>query len=69
GAKRGKDGSRQVREEVRCSCVRFSSTGREWAAATTDGLLLYSLDNASVFDPSDLDESVTPEAVEVGGDW
>ncbi|CAM9476425.1 unnamed protein product, partial [Choristocarpus tenellus] len=65
GASRGKDGSRRVREEVRSSCVRFSPTGREWAAATTDGLLLYSLDDAAVFDPSDLDESVTPESTEV----
>ncbi|CAN0509783.1 unnamed protein product, partial [Laminaria digitata] len=64
GAARGADGSsRQTREEARSTCVRFSPTGREWAACTTDGLLLYSLDEAAVFDPSDLDESVTPEAV------
>lgn len=66
GAERGADGSsRRTREEARSTCVRFSPTGREWAACTTDGLLLYSLDEAAVFDPSDLDESVTPEAVQV----
>ncbi|CAN0497218.1 unnamed protein product, partial [Ectocarpus sp. 12 AP-2014] len=65
GAERGADGSsRRTREEARSTCVRFSPTGREWAACTTDGLLLYSLDEAAVFDPSDLDETVTPEAVQ-----
>lgn len=62
---RGDDGSRRTREEARSSCVRFSPTGREWAVCTTDGLLLYSLDDATAFDPSELDESVTPEATEV----
>lgn len=66
GAARGVDGSsRRTREEARSTCVRFSPTGREWAACTTDGLLLYSLDEAAVFDPSNLDENVTPEAVQV----
>lgn len=62
---RGDDGSRRTREEARSSCVRFSPTGREWAVCTTDGLLLYSLDDATAFDPSELDESVTPEATQV----
>lgn len=65
GVAKGADGARQTREEARSSCVRFSPTGREWAACTTDGLVLYSLDEAAIFDPSDLDESVTPEATEV----
>lgn len=36
GAKRAPDGSSRLatRPEVRSSCVRFSPTGREWAAAT-----------------------------------
>lgn len=65
GAMRAADGSRLTREETRSSCVRFSPTGREWAACTTDGLLLYSLDEAAIFNPSDLDETVTTEATEV----
>lgn len=64
GAMRAADGSRLTREETRSSCVRFSPTGREWAACTTDGLLLYSLDEAAIFNPSDLDETVTTEATE-----
>lgn len=33
-----------------------------WAAATTEGLLLYSLDQGLVFDPTDLTEDITPAA-------
>ena len=32
------DGSRNIRPEILTSCVRFSNTGTEWAAATTQGL-------------------------------
>jgi periodic tryptophan protein 2 len=42
--------------------VRFSPTGRSWAAASTEGLLLYSLDHAVTFDPFDLDIDITPES-------
>lgn len=37
--------------------------GFSWSATTTEGLLLYSLDGAMVFDPYDLDLEVTPHAV------
>ena len=33
-------------------------TGRQWAAATTEGLLLYGLDEGARFDPTDLGEEV-----------
>lgn len=39
------------------------SSGRAWAAASTEGLLIYSLDEGVVFDPYDLSEEVTPEGV------
>ena len=35
------DGSRNIRPEILTSCVRFSNTGTEWAAATTQGLQVY----------------------------
>lgn len=35
-------------------CVRFSPTGLQFAAASTEGLLLYSLDDALIFDPAEL---------------
>lgn len=37
--------------------------GQAWAAATTEGLLLYSLDAGLVFDPFELELGITPEAV------
>lgn len=60
GVQRGDKSSRRVAPELRTKCVRFSPTGRAWAAAATEGLLIYSLDDFVVFDPFDLDESVTP---------
>ena len=37
--------------------------GRAWAATTTEGLLIYSLDHNLVFDPFDLEMDITPENV------
>lgn len=37
--------------------------GRAWAATTTEGLLIYSLDSNLVFDPFDLDIDNTPENI------
>jgi len=51
---------RKVRPEIRVTGVAFSPTGRSFAAASTEGLLLYSLDHMVVFDPFDLDVDVTP---------
>lgn len=49
--------------EIRTKCVQFSPTGRAWAAASTEGLLIYSLDDTFMFDPFDLAMDVTPSAV------
>ena len=43
--------------------LTLSPSGRAWAAASTEGLLIYSLDEGVVFDPYDLSEDVTPEGV------
>lgn len=64
GAKRGDDGSRTSRVEVLTSQVSFSSTGREWAAVSGEGLHVYSLDDDMVFDPIFLTENITPTAVQ-----
>ena len=40
-----------------------SPSGRAWAAASTEGMLIYFLDEGVVFDPYDLSEDVTPEGV------
>lgn len=52
------------RPVVRTKCLRIAPTGRSFAAATTEGVLVYSVDDSFIFDPTDLDIDVTPEAVE-----
>ncbi|EYU21608.1 hypothetical protein ABFS82_09G095600 [Erythranthe guttata] len=49
---------------IRTKCLRIAPTGRSWAAATTEGVMLYSMDESFIFDPTDLDIDVTPEAVD-----
>ncbi|KAG8902198.1 hypothetical protein FRB99_004780 [Tulasnella sp. 403] len=63
GVSRGDLSKRSYRPEVRTKCIRFSPTGRSWAAASTDGLLIYSLDDAIIFDPFDLDLDLTPQSL------
>ena len=60
GATRGDASARRTRPEVRVPAVAFSPTGRQFCAASTEGLLLYSLDNIFQFDPFDLDIDITP---------
>ncbi|EEF44743.1 periodic tryptophan protein 2 [Ricinus communis] len=49
---------------IRTKCLRIAPTGRSFAAATTEGVLVYSVDESLIFDPTDLDIDVTPEAVD-----
>lgn len=63
GVQRGDLSRRSTRPMARCKCVRFSPTGRSWAAASTAGLLIYSLDEDTLFDPTDLDIDLTPQSV------
>ncbi|XP_028835063.1 PWP2 small subunit processome component [Denticeps clupeoides] len=63
GVKRGDMSSRRFKPEIRVSSLRFSPTGRSWAATSTEGLLIYSLDASLVFDPYDLSLDVTPVSV------
>ena len=60
GANRGDLSVRRTRPEVRVPAVAFSPTGRAFCAASTEGLLIYSLDNVLQFDPFDLDIDITP---------
>mmetsp|Transcript_6925 Transcript_6925/g.8609 ORF Transcript_6925/g.8609 Transcript_6925/m.8609 type:complete len:483 (-) Transcript_6925:30-1478(-) len=61
GAKRGDMSKRKTAPEIRTKAVQFSPTGRAFVAATTEGMLLYSLDETLTFDPFELDIDVTPE--------
>jgi len=54
---------RKYRQEARTKCVRFSPTGRAWAAASTEGLLIYTLDESLAFDPFDLTIDLTPQSI------
>jgi periodic tryptophan protein 2 len=63
GAQRGDLSKRRYRRDARTNCVRFSATGRSWAAASTEGLLIYSLDESTSFDPFDLTLDLTPESI------
>ena len=63
GVQTGDASLRKTRPEARTYDIKFSPTGRSWAAASTQGLLLYSLDEAINFDPFDLDMEVTPASV------
>lgn len=63
GASRGDLSKRRYKQEARTKAVRFSPTGRSWAAASTEGLLIYSLDDLLAFDPFDLAIDVTPQSL------
>ncbi|XP_029941900.1 periodic tryptophan protein 2 homolog [Salarias fasciatus] len=63
GVRKGDMSSRHFKPEIRVSSLRFSPTGRSFAAASTEGLLIYSLDSSLLFDPYDLDLDVTPAGV------
>jgi periodic tryptophan protein 2 len=60
GSKRGDPSARKKLPEVRVSGVAFSPTGSAFCAASTEGLLIYSLDNTLQFDPFDLNMEITP---------
>lgn len=63
---------RSTRAVARCKALQFSPSGTSWSAASTLGLLIYSLDahnasgmggGADAFDPIDLDMDLTPQNV------
>ncbi|KAI9081565.1 hypothetical protein K1719_036451 [Acacia pycnantha] len=49
---------------ARTKCLNIAPTGRTFTAATTEGVLVYSVDESFIFDPTDLDIDVTPEAID-----
>lgn len=61
GSHRGDIGLRSTKPEIRVMSVGFSPTANAFAAASTEGLLIYSVDDSFIFDPIDLDVDVTPE--------
>lgn len=65
GSTRGGDPSlrKNMRPEIRVTDISFSPTANAFAAASTEGLLIYSIDSDLIFDPLDLDIDVTPETI------
>lgn len=59
GAQRGDASVRKVRPAIRTTCLRYSPTSRSFSASSTEGLLVYSVDDDVLFDPFDLDLDVT----------
>lgn len=62
GTQKNDVSSRNFRPEVGVTCIEFSPNGQQWAAATTEGLMIYSLDKGIVFDPFQMSMEVTPKA-------
>jgi len=64
GAKRtGDAGLRITAPEVRVSSVAFAPSNRSFCAASTEGLLVYSVDATVAFDPFELGLDVTPATI------
>jgi periodic tryptophan protein 2 len=63
GASKGDLSERTTCPEVHTSCVKFAPTGRGFAAASTEGLMVFSLDERILFDPFDLDMDITPTTI------
>lgn len=63
GVRKGDMAARSTKPEIRVFQVQFSPTGQSWAAVTTEGLLIYSLDADYMFDPYQLDMNITPQTV------
>jgi periodic tryptophan protein 2 len=61
GTKKNDVTSRNFHPEVGVYSIEFSPNGQQWSAATTEGLLVYSLDKGIVFDPYQLSIEVTPK--------
>lgn len=63
GSHRGGDPSaRKKLPAVRVNGIAFSPAGTSFCAASTEGLLVYSLDNTVQFDPFELNMEITPSS-------
>jgi len=63
GVAKGDMSSRRTQPEIQTKSLRFSPTGRSWAAATTEGLLIFSRDGSMTFAPEELAMDITPENI------
>eukprot|EP01138_Halocafeteria_seosinensis_P006807 gb/GECG01006960.1/.p1 GENE.gb/GECG01006960.1/~~gb/GECG01006960.1/.p1 ORF type:complete len:977 (+),score=104.37 gb/GECG01006960.1/:1-2931(+) len=63
GVKRGDAAERRAPPELRTKDLAISPTGHSWAGASTEGLIIYSIDDTTSFEPFELDETVTPKTI------
>jgi periodic tryptophan protein 2 len=56
---------KSIPKAIRTKHVVFSPTGDNWAAATTEGMMIFSLDAEATFDPVNLGMDITPENIEL----
>lgn len=63
GVTKGDMAARSFKPELLVHSLKFSPSGQSWAAATTEGLLVYSLQKGVVFDPYYLSLEVTPKTI------
>ncbi|RXG71183.1 Periodic tryptophan protein 2-like protein [Armadillidium vulgare] len=63
GASKGPLTERSFKPIIMVHGLAFSTTGRSWAACSTEGVLIYSLDDDWLFDPIMLETSNTPATV------
>lgn len=63
GSKRGDPGARRLAADIKVSGLAFSPSGTSFCAASTEGLLVYSVDSDIEFDPYDLDITITRDTV------
>jgi periodic tryptophan protein 2 len=54
---------RRTPPDIRTKSLHFSPTGQCWAAATIEGLVIYSVDQELMFHPFDLSHDVTPDTI------
>ncbi|EGC29042.1 hypothetical protein DICPUDRAFT_159422 [Dictyostelium purpureum] len=63
GTSKGDLSERTTKKKQRTTSISISPTGRAWACSTTEGLLIYSLDDFLFFDPTDLSIDINPENI------
>jgi periodic tryptophan protein 2 len=64
GVAKGDLSTRRTRPVIAVHSIQFSPSGDSFAAVSTEGLLIYSIDSGAMFTPYDLSLDVTVEGVE-----
>lgn len=63
GVQKSDFADRQLAPVIAVHQIRFSPTMRAFSFVSTEGVIVYSLDKANLFDPYQLDASVTPASL------